>query len=281
MNLHDIATRVAARHLLAQEGAQVVPKKYLQALLGAIGPEHDDEWGSYRQAQAPLERWLRLITKGDDLYGVPPNREALLENLENRGVPSWEMDALKAVPESKVRPKAPAKVDEKAWVLLDEVAGNPLVLSGDLRHPEYNEHVRALVKALHTLKSKFPFAWSVYNHKVKQLYLTTRGSGTEDASWQDWVGGGRLAVVFKPTSFISISLLLHEIGHVYEGNFDILGLMDIYGMGHEPFVSSYAKKNTSEDFAETFMYYWLNRNHLKKSAPAKYADMHHRITMGR
>lgn len=253
--------------------------QYLKKLL-AVSEAGDESWGSVESfAIKPLNRWIKLIQEGSS-FTVPKNREDLFETLVDRGVPSWELERLRSIPEPLVRvvkPKEPVVAKEE-WDRLQDLVGAPNTRTGDLFiDPAFNQHIKALNRALIVVKSKYPFAWKILQHRVKQFSVTRRGHGTEDGNWQGYKNGGTLEIVFKPQWVQPfVMTLLHELGHVFEDQHDILLLMDIYGQGHGPFVSNYHGKNTSEDFAETFREFWQSPANLKKVNPAKYLDMKHR-----
>ncbi len=77
-------------------------------------------------------------------------------------------------------------------------------------------------------------------------------------------------------------VLIHELGHAndffnniplnYKSS--ILGLIPKFPFGFNKFISDYATTKATEDFAESFAYYYLNPQELKKIAPAKYYLIH-------
>ncbi len=274
--MKEIVYRVARMHLA---GLDVRYIKKLLARSREIEPELDVSYGQGRQKGAPLlEGLLDKLRKNE---WVPPQDNAdLFSWLSHRNVPDEELLELRKVPPPKI---LVPQVDTKIWEQFEDFAAKPVQRQGLGDSPVWNAAFKVWAKAFQTLKLKYPVAWKIYQHRVRQVLVTNKGIGSEDGSWQEYVSGGTLMLRFREKPFsvsVCVSILLHEIGHVFEDNFDILDLMnlDLYGMGHPPHITSYAEKNVSEDFAETFMYYWLNRGTLKSKTPLKFQDMHARIS---
>ena len=276
----------ATKRASAEEEGAPLSQTYVQRLLEKsleIEPELDVSYGMGREKGAPL--LLGLLKKVRAKDWVPLGRnDQVIGWLDNHNVPEDELVELRKVPEPRQRTLIPKWNDAK-WEWFQDVTGKLVRYEGDF-DPAYNKSLADWGKAFEIVKAKYPHPWRIYRGRVKQVVVSGRGSSTnssEDGQWQDYVNGGTLRLRLRESSYGAIAntgILLHEIGHVYENNFDLLKIMelDLYGMGHPPFVTQYASKNVSEDFAETFMYYWAKPSYLKSKAPMKYEDMHNRLT---
>ena len=275
---------MSLRRILAEEGL-VVPRRaseglhqlYLERLL-RIARKGNPEWSSGpARSVAVLERMLKYL-RADQGYMLPKDNEGLFESMESRGVPSWELEALRAVPVPQRRTRTP-RVNEEVLTKILDLTGLGLVLRGRDRTPEHNAEMVCWYKAFMTLKAEHPRVWGIFKKHARKIAFDTHGRGSEDASWEDPV----LVIRLKGTNVspaVCLSWLVHEIGHAFEDEFNIMDLFDIYGSSNPPFISAYAQKNVSEDFAETFRAYWREPSTLKRIAPKKYQDMHGRITDG-
>ena len=267
----------------ASEERKPLSPTYLQNLIKKsleVEPALDISYGMGRTKGAPLLQKMLKKMQQEEWQPIEYNDE-VLPYLESRYVPEDELVELRKVPEPR---KAPAPSwNEKRWQWFQEVTGKPTSYKGEY-NPAYNRSILEWGKAFETIKAKYPQPWRIYLNRVKAVQVGDRGVGTEEGSWMSWANGGTLFLRLRESEGKfglggKVGILLHEIGHVYEENFNILELMglNLYGMGHPPFVSDYAGKNVSEDFAETFLYYWRNRSYLKSKAPMKYEDMHDRL----
>jgi len=263
-------------HLIAKYTQPPISLRYLQALLAAV-EKGNPEWGSYVFAVPVLQRLIQKTKEKD--YWTLPSKDRLFEYLEERNVPSWELDVMRRVKVPAVRKFLP-NFDESAIDRIEKATGILVLTQGLDSNPDFNHNLRGIAKAFEVLPSRYPFAFKLLKGSVRKILLFKQGRGSEDGYWADYQGhtlGLRVREGYWQNPMVTI---LHELGHVFEGKSDVLELMDVYGIGHGPFVSDYAGKNASEDFAETFMYFWRNSAYLRRKTPDKFADMQARIQQG-
>ena len=265
-----------ARRFLASDTPPEYTKLYVERLL-ARAKQPDPQWGT-EAAPPELEKVLRYLKKGEN-WMIPLDIEGLFGRLEARGVPSWELEALHKVPVPRTHVVVP-KVDEDVLGKMLDLTGLSLVISGRDREPEHNAEMRCWLNAFQVMRSRFPKVWHILKKHARKLVIDTHGWGSEDAAWENPALRIRLkgSKGGKANPRVCLGWLVHELGHAFEDEYDILSLMNTYGTNHPPFVTSYAAKNASEDFAETFASYWLEPSILKRKVPAKYEDMRARLS---
>jgi len=260
--------RVASRW---RRGSVNFTAPYLQKLIetAVVNPE----WGE----GSPAARLLRRLSKSVEMGNLDPFPvDELWEYLESRGADAEEIALLQKVrlpspPKKKVGPTI-----YEALMAFDRVAGKPITLINiDLdRDHQFAPALMAISKALAKLPRRSAKLWA---SEVKRVRLQAKGTRGEDASWN--VGGVIALTLGKTYSVPSwMSHIVHELGHALE---EKIGLVvtpwDETPYGQPPYVSAYADKNATEDFAETFLALELDPGHLKQVAPAKYDDMRSRV----
>ena len=259
------------------KGDEPLSVPYLERLLAVVSGDHP-EWSSGEaEAVSVLKRMLRYM-QADETYMLPNNVEALFDSLDGRGVPSWELDALRQVAVPKLAPVAPAVLDEQVLSDILNLTDLGFVTRGSDRGVEHNAELQCWLAAFRKLQSDLPVVWGIFKKHTRKLIIDTHGNGSEDAAWEAPALRIRLKGEKKPNLDIILYRLVHEIGHAYEDEFDILKLMDIYGPNHKPCASAYGEKNASEDFAETFAFHWLDPEYLKQRVSVKYRDMKARLS---
>jgi len=276
-----------------------VNPKYLKALL-EVSQRGDPEWGHTGRAIEPIERWLRYIKEQTGMW-VPETQQDVWDGLEFRGVPSWELDALK-----RVRYIQPAKEKPKAVFTqpllkrLSQASGQPVYLLRVRPNGPYTpredhiyltdavpdldlfvEEIQAWTKAFEGL-SRYPKVMATLHKHCRQVTLDPTQRGSASASWRD----GEKALILRLGRTLSTSvpylrsILIHEIGHMRADETD-LSKVDLWlnrtPYGNPPYISEYAGKNAEEDFAETYRAIWLEPSALRSKAPDKYLDMRKRI----
>lgn len=258
-------------HLLRHATDVLITAPYLKALINqASNPEK-----FMPSTSDVLNGILRGLIKGlrdpfpvSDLWGY----------LEFKGVDSDEIALLQQV--KVLKPKAPRKTTFEPHLALSQIekaSGKSVIDS-----VKWDRHSpKVLKQALDTWAfafekiNRFPPAHKILARTVKKIVLGD-SMGTETARYQT---GDKLFISFNnPTSTKkqALSVLLHELGHALEEDYNLQDLVVLYG--EPPYVTEYASLNTSEDFAETFRALLEEPRLLKTNAPAKYADMKARVS---
>lgn len=253
------ARRVASRFLLAAD-PPITEAYYLKL----VGLAQKDE---LLDALPRLQRSKRSILDPDQ----PMSVSELWEYLAGFDVAPVEIEALKRVPLPKAL-RAPKGMD---YTEFSRAVGKSVMLGVSLEElAKYAPHLKAWAKAIETLPRP---AADLYHTEVKKLRLV-EARGTEDASWDV---GGVLKLSLKavtPDPKVYRFYLIHELGHALQEKSGLsVTAWDENPYGNPPFVSDYAEVNAMEDFAETFRAFVMEPAHLKKIAPAKYADMARRV----
>lgn len=251
--------RVVSRYLLA--GSPVTEDFYRKLLAVAQSEDLPD-------ALTRLQRGRASILDPN----FPMTVEGLWDYLTTYEVPRDELHTLMRVPP----PKAPKTPKGMSYDEFARDVGKNVVLGvslGDLNPL----HLKALSWALTNLPRD---AETLFRSEVKKIKLTPP-RGSEDASWEP---GGVLRLSLKnstPDPKVFRFHIVHELGHALE---EKLGLTvtpwDDTPYGNPPFVSEYAGRNATEDFAETFRALVMEPAHLKRVAPSKYSDMRRRAVSG-
>lgn len=279
-----------------------VNSKYLKALLKR-SQQGDVTWGHTGNAIPILERWLLRLKDGQCCPYPPKTLEEMWWGLEDRGVPSWEIAALKEVKYIREAPK-PEKpkvtFTKEHLQSLKDAAGvsvyflrvrpnGPYTPKEDLEYlidtlPDLDlfvEELKAWTKAFAGI-ARFPKIQKVFDKYCRTLILDPTQRGTADASWR----GHDRSVVLRLGNVMSTnvpylrSILIHEIGHMLteDPNFNRVDFwLNKTLYGNPPYISDYAKKNSDEDFAETYRSFWTDPARLKQVSPDKYKDMKQRV----
>jgi hypothetical protein len=120
-------------------------------------------------------------------------------------------------------------------------------------------------------------AAALYASEVKKIHLA-RPWGSEDASWH---AGGVLRLTFKPTetpnALVYRARAVHELGHALEEKLGLVVVPWNSPYGAPPYVSDYAARNATEDWAECFRALELEPRTLLRLAPVKYHDLRARL----
>ena len=244
---------------------------YLKKLIDTA--EANPEWGTGSPAARVLKRLFRSVELGEiDPFSI----NDLWDYLKERDVPSEEVTLLQRVP-LPVSPKRkkPFTFNE-ALSAFERDAGKSIILSGiNATDNHLAPALLAATSAILRLPRRAAYLWQ---SEVKKVRLRGSSRGSEDASWEH---GNVLSLVLTKTTSVPswVFTVTHELGHALE---ERIGLMvtpwDETPYGNPPFVSSYAEKNATEDFAETFRALDMEPKYLKRIAPGKYKDMQSRTS---
>ena len=124
------------------------------------------------------------------------------------------------------------------------------------------------VSAFQGLKN-YPFLWDLFQKACVGIIFGLPKT-SEDAQWRSdkW-----MFLALRDSGFSAQQMLrgiVHELGHAYEEQLFPDGSID-KPFGEPPQTTNYASTNTGEDFAESFMLYWLEPDLLQQIAPSKFA----------
>ena len=251
---------------------------YLHKLIKAVTSDPKG-WGESSPAAAILHGMLQSVKFGNlDPYPI----SKLWGYLEFKGADKDEISLMKRVRSPKVRKKKVGPTFGDAYRAFTQQTGKHLILRNiDLDQDHHLAPVLlAITKAITKLPKRADLLWQ---SEVKSVMLVGKHSRTNDASWRP---GGVMVLVLGKKGLHTVTKsvaswryhIVHELGHALE---DKLGLTvtalssDPYG--HEPYISAYADRNASEDFAETFQALEYEPRRLKRVAPLKYEDMRSRF----
>lgn len=244
---------------------------YLKKLIDTA--DANPEWGT----GSPAARVLKSLFRSVELENIDPfSINELWDYLKERDVPSEEVTLLQLVPLPVSPKRKKVFTFKEALSAFERVAKKSVILSG-INHTD--DHLapalRAATSAILRLPRRAAYLWQ---SEVKKVRLRGSSRGSEDASWEP---GGILSLVLTKTSSVPIWIfnVTHELGHALE---ERIGLTvtpwDETPYGNPPFVSAYADRNATEDFAETFRALDMEPKYLKQIAPDKYKDMQSRTS---
>ena len=258
--------RIAKKVISSDQANWTVP--YLEKLL-ATAVNDPTGWGESSPAARVLRQMVKSI-KFNNLETFPVNE--VWDYLADRNVDSDEIKVLKKVRSPQTRKKVGPTFYEAYRVFEQETGKSTILTNIDL---DEDHHLTPALLAITKAVAKLPKrATRLWKSEVKKVMLVGRNKSTEEASWRP--GGVMTLSLGKGARNVPMwrSTIVHELGHALE---DKLGLtMTVFSSdpyGHEPYVSSMASMNASEDFAETFMALEINPSQLRRIAPAKYEDM--------
>lgn len=214
-------------------------------------------------AETILRSRQRSLAHPDD----PATVEYIWSLLRSRNVPESDIAVLQRVPLTRA-----AAVKGMTYEQFRQAIGKNVTHSID--PSAFGPQMLAMSKAIAKLPAT---ARLVFGAEVRTVHLD-RPRGTEGASW-DPRSVLRLTVRAGSTIDAKTSMhnIVHELGHALEEALDlnVTPWGSIYG--NPPFVSDYAARNATEDFAETFAFLELYPRDLKRIAPEKYEDMRARV----
>ena len=268
--------RVAARWAKAQANWTL---PYLEKLI-ETAVNDPTGWGE----SSPAARVLRQMVKSSGFGNLDPFPVGeLWDYLASYDVDSDEIAVMKKARPPRTRKKKVGPTFYEAYRDFEQATGKHLILHNiDL---ETDHHLAPALLAITKAVSKLPKrAARLWQSEVKKVMLVGRNKSTEDASWRG--ADGLMRLVIGKSGFHSVTQsvpiwrkhIVHELGHALEDKLNLVVTAwspDPYG--HEPFISAYAEKNASEDFAETFQTLEMEPSHLRRVAPAKYEDMKNRF----
>jgi len=278
-----MAERVAARYAAAAAPITLPWLKKLLAYMVKANVDEQSEWsGSWTLAIHDVERMVRLF-QNDDTYDVPKTVSEFYTRLEERGyLPAELLGLVKRIPVPRPPRVIPegvlqAKVDAAVDTLRGLLPGS-LQIHGEVE-PVHLDEILRLVRAVQTVKARYPVPWKVMEKVVRMVRLNTRGHGTARAYWT--MPSSPLVVNLRGKGAVEISagMLVHELGHAFQDLQPDTQQIDGWerAYGNPPFSHGYLQGRSVEDFAECFRQFFLERTQLKSKAPVKYQDMLDRV----